>query len=395
MSLESFRLDTRAWLEANCPQSMRTPMPPDEVCWGGRRPTYKNPETKVWLDLMAAKGWTAPEWPTKYGGGGLSRQEHMILQEEMARLKCRSPLSSFGIWMLGPALLEFASEEQKLEHLPKITKGEIRWCQGYSEPNAGSDLASLQCKADDLGDHYMLNGSKVWTSYADYSDMMFCLVRTDFKNKHKGISFVLLDMDDPGVKAVPIQLISGNSPFCETFLTNVKVPKVNRIGEEGFGWTIAKALLQHERTMIGDLGSHQELSPLSVLAQKYTHSQDGKLSDRILRDKIAQVDMKNDAFQLTMQKFNEETEAGQPPGPAASMFKYYGTELNKEKYELMLNIIGYQSLGWEGELFSETELKTTRDWLRTKGNSIEGGTSEIQLNIISRRVLGLPDGGKR
>lgn len=344
---------------------------------------------------MAAKGWTAPEWPTKYGGGGLSRQEHMILQEEMARLKCRSPLSSFGIWMLGPALLEFASEEQKLEHLPKITKGEIRWCQGYSEPNAGSDLASLQCKADDMGDHYMLNGSKVWTSYADYSDMMFCLVRTDFKNKHKGISFVLLDMDDPGVKAVPIQLISGNSPFCETFLTNVKVPKVNRIGEEGFGWTIAKALLQHERTMIGDLGSHQELAPLSVLAQKYTQSQEGKLLDRVLRDKIAQIDMKNDAFQLTMQKFREETEAGQPPGPAASMFKYYGTELNKEKYELMLNIIGYQSLGWEGELFNETELKTTRDWLRTKGNSIEGGTSEIQLNIISRRVLGLPDGGKR
>ena len=191
--LDAFREETRAWLEENCPASMRTPTPENEVVWGGRRQEWVNPDSKIWLERMAERGWTVPRWPTVYGGGGLSADEDKILQEELRRIRARSPLESFGIWMLGPALLEFASEEQKLHYLPQIARGEIRWCQGYSEPGYGSDLAGLQTKAEDMGDYYLVNGSKIWTSYADMADWIFCLVRTDSDApKHEGISFLLV-----------------------------------------------------------------------------------------------------------------------------------------------------------------------------------------------------------
>ena len=228
--LETFREETRAWLDANCPDSMRTQCP-NAKCHGAaaiRAIPIRTPRS----------GWTA--WRKKADGSDmagriwrrrLSKDENKILQEELGRIKARPALTSFGIWMLGPALLEFASEEQKKEHLPKIARGEIRWCQGYSEPGAGSDLAGLQTRAEDKGDHYLVNGQKVWTSYADKCDWIFCLVRTDTSVKHEGISFLLIDMDDAGVEARPIKLISGASPFCETFLTDVKVPKENLVYE--------------------------------------------------------------------------------------------------------------------------------------------------------------------
>lgn len=221
-NLETFREETRAWLEENCPASMRTPMPDEEQPWGGRNPSYPNPDTKVWMERMAARGWTAPTWPTEYGGGGLNPDENKILLQELKRIDARPSLNSFGIWMLGPALLEFATEEQKQKYLPPIVRGEIRWCQGYSEPGSGSDLAGLQTKAEDMGDHYLVNGQKVWTSYADKADWIFCLVRTDTSVKHEGISFLLIDMETEGVDPRPIKLISGSSPFCETFLTDAK-----------------------------------------------------------------------------------------------------------------------------------------------------------------------------
>ena len=227
--LETFRGETRSWLEANCPPSMKGSAAveddDDNSIWGGRKATFKNSEQKLWLDRMAAKGWTAPTWPKEYGGGGLSNAEARVLAQELARLKARPALMSFGIWMLGPVLLEYATEEQKKQFLPGIVKGEIRWCQGYSEPGAGSDLAGLRTQAIDKGDHYLVNGQKIWTSYADKADWIFCLVRTDNTKKHEGISFLLFDMSSPGVEARPIKLISGQSPFCETFFTDVKVPK--------------------------------------------------------------------------------------------------------------------------------------------------------------------------
>jgi alkylation response protein AidB-like acyl-CoA dehydrogenase len=395
-ALDKFRQEIKAWLEENCPPSMRTPMPEEETVWGGRNARFTNPDAKLWLDRMAARGWTAPTWPKEYGGGGLTRDENLVLQQELRRIKARPPLSSFGLWMLGPALLEFANEEQKKEHLPKIVRGEIRWCQGYSEPGAGSDLAGLQTKCEDKGDHYLVNGQKIWTSYADKADWIFCLVRTDPTTKHDGISFLLFDMMSPGVEARPITMISGASPFCETFFTDVKVPKKNLVGELNKGWTIAKRLLQHEREMIsgmglGGVGAGGGIGSLEQVAKDYFGEVDGRIASPSLRDHITRQKMDSKAFALTMQRSAEEAKAGQGPGAASSIFKYYGTELNKRRYELLLELMGTKALGWEGDGFDDGEINVTRSWLRSKGNSIEGGTSEVQLNVVSKRVLGLPD----
>lgn len=399
--LEKFRQSTREWLEANCPASMRTAMVQDEVVWGGRHATYKNPESKLWLDRMAAKGWTCPTWPREYGGGGLSKEESIILGQELARINARQALTSFGISMLGPVLLEYATPEQKMEHIPKIVRGEIRWCQGYSEPGSGSDLASLNTRADLHGDQYTINGAKVWTSYADKADWIFCLVRTDFEvPKHSGISFILFDMTSPGVSTKPIALISGSSPFCETFFNEVKVPARNLVGRLNEGWTIAKRLLQHERTMISgfglsnnqaDLGGTTSVVSSIERAAMHYRGDTEKLSDPVLRDQIAQFKIDSDAFAYTSQRSVQESKQGQGPNATSSMLKYYGCELNKRRYELMLQGLGSQALGWEGAGFNSEELQITREWLRSKANSIEGGTAEVQLNVIAKRVLGLPD----
>ena len=393
---DDFRAEVRAWLEDNCPPSMRTPGNEEETVWGGRNEPFKNPESKIWLERMAERGWTCPTWPSAYGGGGLSADENKVLQQELARIGARPALSSFGIWMLGPALLEFASEEQKLEHLPKIVRGEIRWCQGYSEPGAGSDLAGLKTRADDKGDYYLVNGSKVWTSFADHADWIFCLVRTDFDApKHEGISFLLFDMESDGVTTSPIQLISGASPFCETFFDDVKVPKGNLVGEKNKGWTIAKRLLQHERQMVSGIGGNSALGGsrrgLQDIAKDYVGEVEGRITDPVIRAKVATHRMNDRSFQLTMARSMDEAKAGQADGNLSSMFKYYGTEQNKRKFELLLQTMGSGMLGWEGESFDERELGQTRSWLRSKANSIEGGTSEVQLNVIAKRVLGLPD----
>jgi alkylation response protein AidB-like acyl-CoA dehydrogenase len=396
-TLEDFRAEVRAWLEANCPASMRTPMPEHETVWGGRHAKFPNPDSKRWLEAMASRGWTAPTWPKAYGGGGLDADENKILQQELARIGARPALNSFGLWMLGPALLEFASEEQKQRFLPPIVHGEIRWCQGYSEPGAGSDLAGLQTRAEDRGDHWLVNGSKIWTSYADHADWIFCLVRTEpDAPKHEGISFLLFDMASEGVSTSPIRLISGASPFCQTFFDDVKVPKDQLVGERGRGWTIAKRLLQHERQMISGIGGNTALgaSPraLENLAKHYLgETSDGRIADPVVRDRVAAHRMNDHAFRLTTARAYEEAKAGKADGNLSAMFKYYGSEQNKRKFELMLEVMGSQGLGWEGEGFESRELDITRQWLRSKANSIEGGTTEVQLNIVAKRVLGLPD----
>ncbi len=372
---------------------MRTPMPQDEYPGGGRRMQYKNPDTKIWMDRMAEKGFTVPIWPREYGGAGLNSNEARVLREEMSRIHARTPLVGMGLSMIGPALLEYGNEEQKAEHLPKIARGEIWWCQGYSEPNSGSDLASLQTKAIVDGDDYIINGQKIWTSGADNADWIFCLVRTDFEApKHNGITFILFDMTSPGVSVKPIKLISGLSPFCETFFNDVRVPRKNVVSNVNEGWTVAKRLLQYERTMIGGGGGGgPRTQSLAEIADKYIGKQDGKLSDRNLREEITQHSMDDRAFGLTVQRNQEESQSTKAPSFVSSMFKMYGTEQNKTRYELMLKSMGSQMLGWEGEGFGSSELTQTRAWLRTKANSIEGGTTEVQLNIIAKRVLGLPD----
>ena len=389
--LETFRTETRAWLEENCPPSMRTPMAgEDDAVWGGRNYEFKNPEAKLWLERMGAKGWTAPAWPAEYGGGGLSADENRVLQSELKRIDARPPLFSFGIWMLGPVLLEYANEEQKKEHLPKIVRGEIRWCQGYSEPGAGSDLAGLQTKCEDKGDHWLINGQKVWTSYANYADWCFCLVRTDTNVKHEGISFVLIDMTTKGVETRPIKLISGSSPFCETFFTDVKVPKHQMVGRLNGGWEIAKRLLMYERTNISGFGSNTRVDVVD-LAKQYVGVEDGVLEDRDLRARIAAHKMTERAYALSVQRAQEEAKAGGNVSHMASMFKVAGATLNQDRCELMVEAAGNRALGWAGEGFSADDIATTRGWLRSKGNSIEGGTTEINLNVVAKRVLGLRD----
>ena len=390
--LSSFREDARDWLQANCPESMRTPIRGfEDIYNGGRKPEVSHPDQVVWCERMASRGWTVPEWPVAYGGAGLSKAEAKVLREEMALIGASTPLDSFGISMLGPALLHFGNESQKLEHLPPIARGEIRWCQGYSEPNAGSDLASLATKAEDKGDHYLINGQKIWTSYADKADWIFCLVRTDNSgSKHEGISFVLFDMASPGVTVKPIKLISGSSPFCETFFDNATALKKNVVGEVGKGWTIAKYLLTHEREMISAFGTSTSKKTIGQrAAQVLGTDASGRLRAGTLRSVIAQYQLDTQAFTATMERVKDEAKAGQGLGPASSIFKYYGTELNKRRNELVLSVEGEQALGWDGDEYRGGEM--ARAWLRSKGNSIEGGTSEVQLNIVAKRVLGLPD----
>ena len=393
--LEKFRAETRAWLEANCPASMRTPMVEEEVIWGGRNQVFVNPDSKVWLERMAERGWTAPSWPKAYGGGGLSKDEALILDAEMKRINARAPLASFGLWMLGPVLLEYANEEQKRRFLPDIVHGRTRWCQGYSEPGAGSDLASLQTKCEDKGDHWLINGSKIWTSYANYADWIFCLVRTDFTKKHEGISFVLFDMTSPGVETRPILLISGSSPFCETFFTDVKVPKDQLVGTPGKGWDIAKRLLQYERMNISATGFGADRnagSSLPTIAKRYVGvDNSGRLNDGDLRGRIAKHAMYEHAFQLTIRRNSEMAKAGADVGPGTSIIKYAAAKMNQTKTELQVETMGHQGLGWEGEGFRTGEIMSTRSMLRAKGNSIEGGTSEVNLNVVAKRVLGLRD----
>ncbi|MEM9398238.1 MAG: acyl-CoA dehydrogenase family protein [Pseudomonadota bacterium] len=389
--LESFRNETREWLEANCPESMRTPVSSfEDIYNGGRKPEVAHADQPLWCERMAERGWTVPHWPKEYGGGGLNNEQVKVLNEEMGRISARRPLDSFGISMLGPALLEFGNEDQKREHLPPICRGEIRWCQGYSEPNAGSDLASLQTKAEDKGDHFEINGQKIWTSYADKADWIFCLVRTDNSGtKHEGISFMLFDMAQSGVSVKPIQLISGSSPFCETFFDNARAEKRNVVGELGQGWTIAKYLLTHERAMISGFGTAPSKSLGESAVEKMGADSDGRLRNGILRQEIAQYQLDAMAFGATMERIGDEIKAGQGLGPASSIFKYYGTELNKRRNELNLAVGGESALGWAGEEYKGGSV--VRSFLRSKGNSIEGGTSEVQLNIVAKRVLGLPD----
>ena len=387
--LEAFRAETREWLEANCPPEMREPVRDEgDVYWGGRNASFKSDAQKAWFEACRDKGYTVPEWPKAYGGAGLTPPEGKILRQEMARINARPPLSSFGIWMLGPALLHFGTEGQKQKFLNEIARGEIRWCQGYSEPGSGSDLVSMQTFGEDKGDHWVVNGQKIWTSYADEADWIFCLVRTDKENKYQGITFMLFDMENEGVSTKPIKLISGNSPFCETFMDDVTVPKSygedipGYVGEINRGWDVAKYLLGHEREMISATGGGDRASSLGAVTSR------AGLLDPVLRAEMAMFDVDALSFTAMSEKFMDELKArkGHPAQP--NMLKYAGTELNKRRHELLMAAGGSAALEWERE--DSNGGKTARSWLRTKANSIEGGTSEVMLNVISKRILDLP-----
>ena len=387
---DTFRANISSWIEAHCAPELRAiPRTDQQICWGGKRFEFSSAAQKAWMQAAAETGLSAPRWPVEYGGAGLSRQQEKIYREELARLNAPTPLESFGLWMLGPALLEFGTHEQKLHYLPQITRGEIRWCQGYSEPGAGSDLASVQTRAEDKGDHWLVNGSKIWTSYADQADWIFALVRTDREApKHRSISFMLIDMEAEGVSTKPIRLISGASPFCETFFDNVVVPKedpagLSRIvGELNRGWNVAKHLLTHEREMIG--GGAQGLLGTRSLGAFLQDLDDQVLADPVLRTRAMELEVDSLATAMTLDRYKDMAKQG-GVGHASAMLKYAGTELNKRRYELLMSVTGSDGLDWDG-----AHGALPSEWLRTKANSIEGGTSEVMLDILSKRVLDLP-----
>ncbi|OWU85781.1 acyl-CoA dehydrogenase [Oceanicola sp. 22II-s10i] len=390
-----FRTEVSNFISENCPAFLRE-MPADqrEICWGGKRFEFSSDAQRDWMNAAASVGLTAPRWPEAYGGAGLSREQEKIFREEMAKAKAPSPLESFGLWMLGPALLAFGTEDQKKHFLPQITRGEIRWCQGYSEPGAGSDLAGVQTKAEDKGDHWLVNGSKIWTSYANHADWIFALVRTDREApKHKGISFMLIDMTSEGVSTKPIKLISGRSPFCETFFENVKVPKSygeglsSVVGEVNRGWDVAKHLLTHERTMIGGGGGSGSIGGVlggRSLGQFLGSLDEAVMDDPVIRTEAMELEVDSLAMGMTIERYRDMAKAG-GVGNASAMLKYYGTELNKRRYEMLMSATGAFGAEWDGPYGT-----LSPEWLRTKANSIEGGTSEVMLDIISKRVLELP-----
>jgi alkylation response protein AidB-like acyl-CoA dehydrogenase len=390
MSLENFRQEARSWIAENCPDSMRN----RTVHFEDAHETYSTEDSILWLNRAAERGWTAPTWPTEYGGGGLSYDENKVLQEEMAAARALPPLAGMGTSMIGPTLLEFGTEEQKQKHLPKIVSGEIKWCQGYSEPGSGSDLASLQTKAVLDGDHFVINGQKIWTSGGQHAQWMFCLVRTDPKAaKHDGISFVLLPMDQEGVTVKPIQLISGSSPFCETFFDDAIASREDLVGDMNKGWTVGKRLLQYERSAssVKSKTKKKYVNPYAKIAEDYYPFDSGKLQDEDARDKIVRQTMSEKSLALTIQRVTEESRSGKAPGAATSIFKLVGSTLSKEASSLKSELRGTAGIVWEGEEYSNDELESTRSWLRDRAVTIYGGTNEVQMNIIAKRVLGLPD----
>jgi alkylation response protein AidB-like acyl-CoA dehydrogenase len=390
-NLDAFRADAREWLDANFPKSLGKD--PDGQLAAVMSPAAPTGDQAVWKERMGKKGWGTPTWPAQYGGGGLTPAEARVLQQEMAKVGAVNPIGGMGIGMFGPTLLEYGTDEQKQKWVPDIVTGKVRWCQGFSEPGAGSDLASLQTKAEDKGDHFLVNGSKIWTSGGQYADMIFCLVRTDNTKKHEGISFVVFEMHQPGVEVRPIKLIAGSSPFCETFFTDVKVPKENLIGPLNGGWSVAKRLLQHERSgMNGSRGAGGPPVALGVVAKKYVgEDEQGRLADSDLRTRIIQNEIDTKALQLTVRRSALEAKGNSGPSAATSILKNANMKAAQDRAELTLEFMGSQGLGWEGADFSADELSAVRTWLSGKAGSIYGGSNEVQNNIISKRILGLPD----
>lgn len=386
---EKFAANIAEWIEKNCPESMRTPMGHDDVFWGGRNPEFQTPDTKLWFEAMRDKGYLAPTWSQEFGGAGLSVDEAKILQQQLLKFGCRPALMSLAIHMMGPTIQKYGTKEQQQQHLPAIARGEIRWCQGYSEPNAGSDLASLRCKAEVAEGGFVVTGQKVWTSHADQCDYMFCLVRTDFDvPKHQGISILLIDMASAGITVKPIELISGSSHFCEVYLDQVFVPQANLLGELNKGWSIAKFMLQCERDMMGQ--QDMPFNGTKLLGSWLSHVEDPQMA-KVVRGEVAKNDIQMRAIALTADKVQQHSKIGEFDMAAVGL-KYAMSENYIARMELMLELFGSAGLGWnDTDNFSTEELFCSHEWAFAKIQSIGGGTSEVQLNIIAKQILGLPE----
>ncbi len=382
--LESFRREVRDFLADNLPDELRV----------GNRPDLPEEPLRKWTAALAERGWFTPEWPVEYGGGGLDREQTAVLRGELRAV--RAPVESpAGVRLLGATLLEFGTEEQKRQHLPGVARNAVRWCQGFSEPGSGSDLASLQCRADLDGDEYVINGSKIWTSGADEADWIFCLVRTDFDaSKHRGISLILFEMDQPGIEVTPLELIDGTAHFCQVFFDDARARADQIVGPLHGGWTVAKRLLQHERTT--DSATHGDIvgeskETIVELVKREVGMNNGVLADAVLRERLAAHEIDTRALDLTMQRAVEEVSAGHRGRDIGSVGKFRWADMMKAEHDLAMDAAGSGGLGWEGPGFEPAQLERTREWLFSRAHSIWGGTDEIQKNTIAKRVLGLPE----
>ncbi len=390
--LNAFQEDAAAWLATHFPASLRHKI-------GGDFETNKEiaADLEVWRQRLAEQGWGAPTWPRQYGGAGLTDPQAKVVQEEMRKIGAANHIpviAGMGVTMVGPTLLEYGTEAQKQKHLPGIASGEVRWCLGLSEPNAGSDLASLSTKAVAQGDEFIVNGQKIWTSGADISQWCGALVRTDAEAKKRdGISFVMLPMDQPGIETRPIRLIAGASPFCETFFNDARADKTDLLGDLNDGWSVVKRLLQHERqSQTTARGGQAKEQPLYDVAKAYVGVTDtGQLADADLRNRLASHLMDAQAHRLTIGRVTAEAKGKVEVSAAASILKNSATKVAQTKSELVVELMGSQGIGWEGAHFKDEELARVREWLSGKAISIYGGSFEVQNNIISKNILGLPE----
>ena len=390
---EEFRLETRTWLQTNCPEGAKGP---GQTAWGSSKIVLER-DVALWLERMSERGWTVPTWPKEYGGADLENDLYPILIQELIAIGARTPLTGRGVNYIGPTILELGTDEQKEKWLPGISRGEGGWAMGYSEPGAGSDLASLSTRAEKAGDEYLINGRKTWTSDAMDCDYIFVLARTsDDKPKHQGISLVLVDMDQPGVEVHPIRLLSGASPFNETVFNNALADSADVIGGVDNGWSAGKRLLQFERSThagintSGSQGGRNTRDDTKEIVLKYSPIESGRLADSATRARLLEFQMKKAAQSLTQKRTIEETRA-RAPGFTSSAVKLSNALIEQERDEMIVQVMGSLGIGWSGEPFSDQEIDATRTWLKQKSLTIAGGTKEVQLNIIAKRVLGLPD----
>jgi alkylation response protein AidB-like acyl-CoA dehydrogenase len=391
LELKEYRAEARAWLAENFPKSLK-----GRAVLASQSPaeTAADSDLGAWRKAIGKKGWATPTWPKEYGGGGLTSAQARVLREEMAKIGAFNPMMfGMGVTMIGPTIMDYGTDAQKKQHLPAIIRGEVQWCVGYSEPNAGSDLASLQTKCEDKGDHWLINGSKIWTSGAQHSQWCGALVRTDpSAKKHEGISFLLIDMRQPQIETRPIKLIAGASPFCETFFTDATAPKEALLGQVNVGWTVGKRLLQHERASQTGASMGGRAKPLQDIAKQYVGvDEEGRIADSDLRGRLNRHLMDSRVHELTLARAMAEAKGNADPGNAASILKNSATHVAQTRAELTLEIMGHQGLGWEGAAFNREEVEAVRGWLAGKAMSIYGGSAEIQNNIISKRILNLPD----
>jgi alkylation response protein AidB-like acyl-CoA dehydrogenase len=382
----AFRDEVRAWIAGAMPPHLREKAAADSY--------FEMGEVMEWHKILFRKGWVAPHWPAKFGGPGLDVTSRFILSEEL-ELAGAPPLSPFGLQMVGPLLMQFGNDAQKERFLPKILSGEEVWCQGYSEPNAGSDLASLQMRAEDDGKgNFVLNGQKTWTTYGQYADWIFCLVRTDASGKKQhGISFVLVDMKTPGVVVKPMLTIGGTPAFSETFFENAVIPQANLVGPLHGGWTVAKALLGHERTLIGSVGvSSRAIRRVKKIAASTSKNGAPILSDPVFAARIGRLEIKLRALQMANWRALASAQLGHAPGPESSILKIRGSEIQQQCFELAMDVMGHDSLSWieTPGVVPAIETWVPSAYAYNRATTIYGGSNEIQKNIIAKLILGLP-----